>query len=401
MSPELISRSPDLKKLVDDGYNVEIVSGHLVLHRVPYVNPNREVKFGQLIAPVNIVDGRLGQPDDHTVYFAGEYPCKVTGQPIEAIRNESRSIELASGLRADHRFSAKPKPDDKYQNFHHKMSTYAQIIGSQAKRIDPTVNAQPGKLVVSADANDPFYFMENASSRAGISSISEKLSGDRIGIVGLGGTGSYILDYVSKTRVREIHVFDGDEFCQHNAFRSPGATTRDDIAERYNKAEYFAAKYGQMRPGIIKYPYYMTEDRFSDMAALDFVFVAVDKNAIKGPLFSWLQKNNIPFVDVGMGLERVADSIIGVLRTTISIPKDGQVAAQVRRVAGAADENGIGEYERNIQIVELNALNAALAVVRWKKHRGFYLDLENEIQSTYTLDGNVLTNSPSGGRRAI
>ena len=53
-----------------------------------------------------------------------------------------------------------------------------------------------------------------------------RLAGDRIGIVGLGGTGSYILDYVSKTRVVEIHLFDGDGYQQHNAFRAPGATTR-------------------------------------------------------------------------------------------------------------------------------------------------------------------------------
>ena len=400
MSPELTSRSPDLKRLVDDGYEVEIVAGHLVLHRVPYVNASREVKFGQLITPIDIVDGRLGQPQDHTVFFAGDYPCNATGQPIEAIRLESSSFELATGLRADHRFSARPKPDNRYQDFHHKMSTYAQIVGSHARRVDPTVSAQPGRLVVSADANDPFYFMENASSRAGIGQISEKLSEDCIGIIGLGGTGSYILDYVSKSRVREIHIFDGDEFCQHNAFRYPGATMTEDIAGRHNKAEYLAARYGRMRRGVIGHPYDMTADRFSEMSALDFVFVAVDKNAIKRPLFSWLRQNEKPFVDVGMGLERVDDSIIGILRTTISVPKDQDSSATVHRIASAADANGIDEYERNVQIVELNAMNAALAVIRWKKHRGIYLDLENEVQSTYTLDGNILTNS-AGGRRAL
>ena len=54
---------------------------------------------------------------------------------------------------------------------------------------------------------------------------------------------------------------------------------------------------------------------------------------------------------------------------------------------------GVGEYHRNVQTVELNALNAALAVIRWKKWRGLYLDLEGETQSTYTLDGNHLANS--------
>jgi hypothetical protein len=31
-------------------------------------------------------------------------------------------------------------------------------------------------------------------------------------------------------------------------------------------------------------------------------------------------------------------------------------------------------YQRNVQIAELNALNASLAVVRYKQLRGFYVD---------------------------
>ena len=155
MSPELISRSPDLGKLVDDGYEVEVVSGHIVLHRVPYVNANCEVRFGQLIAPVEVVDSRLAPPQDHTVYFAGEYPCKANGDPIEAIRNASSRFELATGLHADHQFSAKPQPHGVYRDFHQKMTTYANIIGSHAKRVDASVTAQPGRLVVSHDSKDP------------------------------------------------------------------------------------------------------------------------------------------------------------------------------------------------------------------------------------------------------
>ena len=390
MSPELISRSPDLGELVREGYDVEIIGGHMVLHRVPYVNAKREVRFGQLIAPVELVEDRLAPPRDHTVYFAGDYPCKAHGDPIEAIRNDSSRVELATGLHADHRFSAKPQPDGKYRDFHHKMTTYANIVGSHAKRIDANVTARPGRLIVSQDTKDPFCFTESASSRAGITSISEVLSEDCIGIVGLGGTGSYILDYVSKTRVKEIHLFDGDEFYQHNAFRSPGVTTPCDIEGKHNKAHYFATKYKGMRSGVVAHPYHMSENHYGDIVNLDFVFVAMDKNAEKRRLFSCLQKSGVPFIDVGMGLERVDNAILGILRTTIGTP--GKSCANVDRIAAAGDTNDIGEYERNIQIVELNALNAALAVIRWKKYRGIYLDLQREAQSTYTLDGNVLTN---------
>ena len=53
-------------------------------------------------------------------------------------------------------------------------------------------------------------------------------------------------------------------------------------------------------------------------------------------------------------------------------------------------------YARNIQIADLNALNAILAVIKWKKLFGFYVDLEREHHSTYTINGNVLMNEDSG-----
>ena len=55
---------------------------------------------------------------------------------------------------------------------------------------------------------------------------------------------------------------------------------------------------------------------------------------------------------------------------------------------GAEDD----EYATNIQIADLNALSAVLAVIKWKKRRGFYADLENEHHTTYTIDGNAITN---------
>jgi hypothetical protein len=39
---------------------------------------------------------------------------------------------------------------------------------------------------------------------------------------------------------------------------------------------------------------------------------------------------------------------------------------------------------------DLNALNAAMAVIRWKKLCGFYADLRHEHFSAYTIEGNAL-----------
>ena len=117
---------------------------------------------------------------------------------------------------------------------------------------------------------------------------------------------------------------------------------------------------------------------------LDFVFVAVDDNETRQWLLPTLGENGVPFIDVGMGIEKTNDKLLGIVRTSFRITEE----RTLRRREWIA---GSHEYERNVQIVELNALNAALAVIRWKKYRGFYLDLE-ENRSTYTIDGNHMNN---------
>ena len=382
MSREQISRREDLQRLAEEGYELEVRSGYLVLHRVPYVTRGRTVRYGQLVCPLV----ETGPPPDHTMYFAGEYPCDDTGEPIEALRNNSNRQELAEGLWVDHYFSAKPVGGT-YQDYYRKLTHYAQVIGRCARRIDPTAVVRAGRLVLSEDPNDPFVFMETASSRAGITRLNERLSGDRIGIVGLGGTGSYILDYVSKTRVSEIHLFDGDRFQQHNAFRAPGSTTTDELERRPTKAQLYRERYAKMRSGVVAHEFDVDIDNIDVLRDLDFVFVAVDDNETRGWLLSALNRMQIPFVDVGMGIEKTDEKLLGIVRTSF--------CETLSSSAGQRGEGGlpdVGEYERNVQIVELNALNAALAVIRWKKHREFYLDLGTEGRSTYTIDGNHMSN---------
>ncbi len=48
MSHALISRSPDLKRLRDEGYDIEIRSNYLLLSSVPYVMANVKLFAGRL-----------------------------------------------------------------------------------------------------------------------------------------------------------------------------------------------------------------------------------------------------------------------------------------------------------------------------------------------------------------
>jgi hypothetical protein len=51
-----------------------------------------------------------------------------------------------------------------------------------------------------------------------------------------------------------------------------------------------------------------------------------------------------------------------------------------------------GMCDSNIQVADLNAFNACLAVIKWKKLLGFCYDHDQEHHSLYTIDGNHLMN---------
>ncbi len=119
------------------------------------------------------------------------------------------------------------------------------------------------------------------------------------------------------------------------------------------------------------------------------MFICMDKGAPKVPLIERLEARGVPFIDGGMGINLVDDALQGMVRVTTSTPaKRDHVRQRVSLANPAVDD----AYHHNIQIADLNCLNAALAVMRWKKHCGFYHDLEREHHSTLSIDGNHLLN---------
>ncbi len=242
---------------------------------------------------------------------------------------------------------------------------------------------------MSSEQGSPFVYEDNASTRAGIVMVSQRLVGHRLGIVGVGGTGTYILDYISKTPVAQIHIFDGDTFLQHNAFRSPGAATIEEISRQEMKVDRHARTYGHMHTGIVAHPYPITADNASELVDLDFVFLCMDAGAAKKAVVEALVNGEVPFIDVGLGIDEVDHALTGTLRVTTYTP--GHTEHLPTRIA-LTDTDADDDYGRNIQIAELNALNAALAVIRWKKHLGFYRDLEQEHSSSYVISANLIIN---------
>ena len=374
---------------MDDGYDVGIVSGHLVIRDVPYVNSRGQVKLGVLVSTLDLAGDVTTRPSTHVAMFAGEHPCDRNGCELAKIKHGSARQEISDGLTVDHSFSSKPA--DGYRDYHHKMTTYIAIIAGPAEAIDLNATARPRRVIEPDGPGTVFKYLDTASSRAGIAALSSKLELGRVAIVGLGGTGSYILDFVAKTPVREIHVFDGDDFLQHNAFRSPGAPSSEELKAIPRKVRHHAGLYGLMRHGIVEHDVFLGAGNIDALEGMDFAFICVDRGEAKRPVIEKLEELDVPFIDVGMGLELVDDRLQGVVRITASTPDKRDHVRGKKRI-GLSGGGADGVYSRNIQIAELNALNAALAVIKWKKLFGFYRDLENEHFSAYTLDGNSIVN---------
>jgi ThiF family len=389
MSQEPLSRSPDLKRLRDEGYFVQIRGGFLLLRGVPYVDANKHVRNGTLISSLALAGEVAQRPDTHVVHFDGEYPCTAEGAALEQIRHQSGEVNLGNGIVAKHSFSSKPEAG--YPDYYDKMTTYAAILCGPASVLKPGVTARTFAAPEVGDDNDMFNYTETASDRAGVGALTERLVGDKLVIIGLGGTGSYILDLIAKTPAREIRLIDGDEFLQHNAFRAPGAPSLEELRGVPKKADYYKVIYSRMHRGITSHPVNIGADNLHLLEGATFAFLCIDGGNAKRLVVDWLEERNIPFVDVGMGLELVDGSLGGILRVTASTPaKRDHVHKGRISFAGGNDEDDL--YGSNIQVADLNALNATLAVIKWKKIRGFYRDLEWEHHCTYTTDGNLIIN---------
>jgi hypothetical protein len=383
----IIRNSPDLARLLSEGYEVAVQSGYLVVTNVPYVTAQKAVARGTLVSELTLGSGTAtAAPKTHVIQFIGSHPCNIDGSEIRGLARHGEAQQiLAEGLVAQHSFSNKPE-SGAYADYHAKVTRYVQVISEPARALDPNATAQTGRIVGSEDPDSPFVYLDTNSSRAYITAISAKLKGQRIAIAGLGGTGSYLLDLVAKTPVQEIHLFDDDLFRLHNAYRAPGAPTREQLEAVPDKVAYLSGIYSRLHRGIRPHAEKLTGDNVAQLDGFSFVFLCLDAGPEKKRVVEHLLARGVPFVDTGIGVQVGDSNLVGIVRaTTLTAAQHAHLATRVP-LAGAAPD----DYGSNIQIAELNMLNAVLAVLRWKKLAGFYADFRHEHHTTYTIETNVL-----------
>jgi len=344
----------------------------MVIRDIPYLDGNKQLQVGAIVTKLVFVDEEQVKQDDHQIYFAGSVPYNLEGKPIPNLGGGPTKLALTEACNdvvIQRSFSKKPTDGGKFKDFFEKIESYVTIISGPAIEL---YNVTPYTFrIVEEVVPDPvFRFHDTLTSRAEIGDLSVKFKNDVIAVIGLGGTGAYILDFLVKTPAQEIRGFDHDEYYVHNAYRSPGRLTPAELGNK--KADVYHSRYENFRNGLSVKPKFLDASCTEDLEGVTFAFVCVDKGSSRAGIFDLLISKGIPFIDVGMGLNRKRGSLNGQLRTTYYSADKGQNVRD-KELAPLTD-NPDDLYKTNIQISELNALNACLAVIRFKQLRGFYFE---------------------------
>ena len=95
MFQKLVNRNDDLRRLVDKGYAVAFDSNHLVVRDIPYLDSDRQLQIGTIVAKLEFIDQERVTQHDHQIYFAGSMPFGLDGKPIPNLGGGPAQLALS------------------------------------------------------------------------------------------------------------------------------------------------------------------------------------------------------------------------------------------------------------------------------------------------------------------
>lgn len=379
--------NPDVQRLVDEGYAIIIDGQYIVVDNVPYVSAAGVVGYASIISAYDV---EKGVNNDHTVWFTGSVPCAPTGESLAHVLVADTNPCVVAGRQVQCRFSYKSERPDTLENFYNKLTHYVRKLQSYANVIDPTASATGRGSISIRQKRSVFFYPNTAIAREGLDAYEDKLKIAKVAIVGLGGTGSYILDALAKTPVEEIHLYDDDIIDPATVYRMPGALPFDKAHSKMSKTDHFKDAYSCMRDGIASHTMRIDASNVQVLDDCKFVFIAVDHGPSRGLIARHLVEKGIPFIDVGMGIDRVPDEVKLLARARVTAI-DNKNRSLVDSLPVADDQEDA--VYNNIQVAEINALNAMLAVIIYKQKIGFYSDEFGVSDLRYRLSWQRLSHS--------
>ena len=271
----------------------------------------------------------------------------------------------------------------------------SDLIHRYAKQIVGAVSAAGYSETASLAKRGPFKIPNTFEARAALGPVQDRIREQRIAVVGLGGTGAYVLDLMAKTPVPEIHLLDADHVEWHTFMRAPGAPSTDEIeslrGNDLTKVAYYRSRYDSLREGIYAHAVRIDSSsvfaKFLSSHPVDFVFVCIDqKKDSDSPrqdvVYAALSEAKIPFIDSGVSITLEDHTVRGAVTT--SFYAEGSEAWREAIPNARVDGNAPGY--RNVQIPEVNALAASLAVMEWRRRTEQYVSESASFLHRFRLE---------------
>ena len=324
----------------------------------------------------------------------------ATGKPTQQIGGAVHAVRITADEEHDGRvYHADGTPIGNYVNGDgktwsdisiHKGSqnspeddgSASDMIHRYAKQVVGAVAAAGYSKLATLALPDPFHIPNTFEARAAIAPVQDRIRGQRIAIIGLGGTGAYLLDLIAKTPVSEIHLLDSDCVDWHTFKRAPGAPTAEEIdlvhAGSLLKVAYYHSKYAAFRDGIHPHPVRVDSPSmfagFLSDHPIDYAFVCIDQltdgdSARQDAVYRAVTEAGVPFIDSGVSITLEDCAIRGAVTTSAY---DAGSDAWKDAIPNARMDGGDPGY-RNVQLPEVNAAAATFAVMEWRRRTGQYV----------------------------
>lgn len=339
-------------------------------------DPTNGMPSAQVGGAVHGVRITTAQPQDGRVYNANGTPI---GNYIAGDGETWSDISIRKGSQG------RPE-DDRSAN---------DVVYRYAKHIVGALWAARESGSCPGAALNPFKIPNTFEDRAAIRPIQDRIRGQQVAIIGLGGSGSFVLDLLAKTPVGSIHLLDSDTVDWHTLFRAPGAPSTEEIEAVRNgtllKVEYYRSRYTPLRDGIYAHPVQVDSTpkwrEFLLAHPVEYAFVCIDQiidadSPRRDAVYQALSDTRIPFVDSGVSISIESGAVKGSVTTSAheAGSTTWQTAVPNARIAGE-----LPGY-RNSQLPEVNAMAASLAVMEWRRRTGQYFSQSRSLLHKLRLE---------------
>ena len=393
MSASLISRNADLAALVEDGYNIAIVGGYLVIKNIPYVTDTGDVLTGDIVSTLELQgDSTVSPLTQHTVWWTGQIPHYADHTSMQDALCCSvwpNGFPMGDGLTAYSRWSIKLRHQGRHRAYtdqKEKIDTYVNEIGGQADTLLPgTLAMAKGGAESDVAIQSRFKYLDMNVFRSGTRGIEQVISDEIVAVIGIGGSGSYLVDILAKTNIKELHLYDDDVLSYHNAFRLAGAARVSELTGNIKKVDWHKNQYAAIRDdGIYAHDKQINETNWAELSRCTMVFIAVDRLDVRRAIQTQCEAFGIAHIAVGLGVDIEGEDnnrLGGMVKVEVQHCPRSRSDEENQEILVQADAD---DMYGNIQTAELNMLSAALAVIEWKALRGFYtndrpVDIDSQV----------------------